>query len=139
MGTFPPCLSKSKYSEVPETFLESVVFHQQCAQGTSLSLSLKKTVWLRIYLPNIKSNQNWLFHIHKPSIKKKKSWRIVSYNPTGTIVMFLWFLRWRKRGTLPLQLRRVSKNERRVIQKLTFDHSIIHTSPNEKIPKVRSS
>ena len=42
MGTFPPCWLKRKYSEVPETFLESVVFDQQCALDTSLSLSLYK-------------------------------------------------------------------------------------------------
>ena len=70
-------------------------------------LCLEEAIW--IYLPNFKSNQNWLLRIQKPSPE--------------TTLMFLWFLRWRKRSAPRLQLRRVSKTEDRGIQKLTLHHS----------------
>ena len=36
-------------------------------------LCLEEAIWLWIYLPNFKSNQNWLLRIQKPSLKIKRA------------------------------------------------------------------
>ena len=105
------------------------MFDQQCALGTNLCL--EEAIWLWIYLPNFKSNQNWNRN-HTETSEKKQSQRIVSYNLTETTLMFLWFLWWQKRSAPPLQLRHLSKTENRGIQKLTLHHSYIFKWQNSK-------
>ena len=75
-------------------------------------LCLEEPIWLWIYLPNFKWNQNWLLHIQKPSTKRKRA-KVVSCNLIESILMFLWFLWWQKRSVPSLQLQRVSKTENR--------------------------
>ena len=94
-------------------------------------LCLDEPVWLWIYLPNFKWNQNWLLHIQKPSIKRMRA-RVVSYNLTESVLMFLWFLWWQKRSVLPLQLQHESKTVNRGIQKLTLHPSYLLKWQNSK-------
>ena len=95
-------------------------------------LCLEDAIWLWIYLPNFKSNQNWNRNHTETFSEKEGSHMIVSYNLTETTLMFLWLLRWRKRSAPPLQLRRVSKTENRGIQKLTLHHSYLFRWQNSK-------
>ena len=99
------------------------MFDQQCALGTNLCL--EEAIWLWIYLPNFKSNQNWNRNHTETFSGKKESQRIASYNLTETTLMFLWFLRWQKTSAPPLQLPCISKTENRDIQKLTLHHSYL--------------
>ena len=95
-------------------------------------LCLEEAIWLWIYLPNFKSNQNWNRNHTETFSEKEESHIIVSYNLTETTLMFLWLLRWRKRSAPPLQLRRVSKTENRGIKKLTLHHSYLSIWQNSK-------
>ena len=106
------------------------MFDQQCALGTNLCL--EEAIWLRIYLPNFKSDQNWNRNHTETFSEKNESQRIVIYNLTETTLMFLWFLRWQKRSTPPLQLWRIRKTENRGIQKLTLHHSYLSKWQNSK-------
>ena len=106
------------------------MFDQKCVLGTNLCL--EEAIWLWIYLPNFKSNQNWLLCIQKPLSEKKESQRIVRYNLTETTLMFFWFLRWQKRSAPSLHLWHGSKTVNMEIQKLTLHHSYLSEWQNSK-------
>ena len=61
-----------KYSKVPETFPKSFVFDKLCTLDRK-SLCLEEPIWLWIYLPNFKSELNWLLHIQEPSIERNRT------------------------------------------------------------------
>ena len=116
LGTYRPCWSNKKKIIIKNEIQRSTwnilwkccVWSRMCTRHKSLCL--EESIWLWIYLPNFKSNQNWLLRIQKPL----ESQRIVGYNLTETILMFLWFYRWWKRS--------VSKTENTAMQKLTLHH-----------------
>lgn len=93
-------------------------------------LCIEEPVQHSICLPNFKSNQNWLLH---PLLREKepKNGKLHSYwNHSNVYLIPIMTVE----ASL-LQLRRISRNENRGIQKVC----IIRTSPNNKILKVSSS
>ena len=133
LGTYRPCWSKKKKKKIQRStrniLWKCCVWSRMCTRHKSLCL--EESIWLWIYLPDFKSNQNWLLRIQKPL----ESQRVVGYNLTETILRFLWFYRWWKRSAPPLQLRRVSKTENTGMQKLTLHHWYLSKSLSSKNPK----
>ena len=95
-------------------------------------LCLEEPIWLWIYLPNFKSNQNWLLCIQEHSIKKREpeNSKLQSYWNHDNVSLIP--LMMKEKHPPPLQLQRVSKTENRGIQKLTLHHSYLSKWQNSK-------